>query len=147
MRSLGLDIGERRIGVALSDPLGVNATPLEVLEDIDPADLRAYVEEEVRQGVEVVVVGLPLTCRGEEGGQARSTREYARVIEGIEGIEVVLWDERFSTVEAERRLKEAGRSLRGRRVDAEAAAVILQSYLEYAGGGGKAEEENNKEHG
>lgn len=143
MRSLGLDIGIRRIGVALSDPLGMNATPLEVIENIDPASLRGYVEEKSRQGVGVVVVGLPLTCRGEEGEQARCTREYSRAIEGIEGVEVILWDERFSTVEAERKLKEAGRSIKGRRVDAEAAAIILQSYLEYSSGGNKNEEKNS----
>jgi len=131
MRSLALDIGDRRIGVAISDPLGVSAAPLEVLEDMSPEDLRAYVEDKVHQGVELVVVGLPLTCGGEEGTQARHARGYARRLEEIEGARVVLWDERFSTVEAERRLKEAGRSTRGRKVDAEAAAVILQAYLEY----------------
>ena len=131
MRSLALDIGERRIGVAISDPLGVSAAPLEVLEDMSQEDLRAYVENKVQQGVELVVVGLPLTCGGEEGAQARHARGHARRLEEIEGVRVVLWDERFSTVEAERRLREAGRSTRGRKVDAEAAAVILQAYLEY----------------
>lgn len=142
MRSLGLDVGGRRIGVAISDPLGVSAAPLEVLRDTDPAGLRRYVEEKVRQGVEVVVIGLPLTCRGEEGEQARSTREYTRCIEDIEGARVVFWDERFSTVEAERKLREAGRTIRGRKVDAEAAAVILQAYLEYSGGGSERKERN-----
>jgi len=141
MRSLALDIGERRIGVAVSDPLGISAAPLEVLEDLSPDDLRDYVEEKVRQGVEVVVVGLPLTCRGKEGAQALHAQEYARRIEGIEGAVVVLWDERFSTVEAERRLREAGRSTRGRKLDAEAAAVILQAYLEYRRRGGEGEEQ------
>jgi putative Holliday junction resolvase len=131
MRSLALDIGERRIGVAVSDPLGISAAPLEVLVDKSPDDLRTYIEEKVRQGVELVVVGLPLTCRGKEGAQARHAQEYARRIEVVEGARVVLWDERFSTVEAEKRLREAGRSIRGRKVDAEAAAVILQAYLEY----------------
>jgi len=130
MRSLGLDIGGRRIGVAISDPLGLNATPLEVLHDMDAAGLRGYVEEKVQQGVGAVVIGLPLTMGGQEGEQARITREFARAILEIEGIRVILWDERLSTVEAEKRLREAGRSLRGRRVDAEAAAVILQAWLE-----------------
>jgi len=132
MRSLGLDIGGRRIGVAVSDPLGISATPLEVLQDIDPHGLRSYVEEKISQGVGVVVVGLPLTLRGHEGEQARKTREFVEAIEDVEGIRVVLWDERLSTVEAKRRLREAGRPLRGRKVDAEAAAVILQAYLEYS---------------
>ncbi len=127
---MGLDIGKRRIGVAISDPLGVNASPLEVLSDMDPRGLRDYVEEKARGGVGVVVVGLPLTPRGLEGEQARCSREYADAIRGIEDIDVVLWDERLSTVLAEKKLREAGRSLKGRRVDAEAAAVILQAYLD-----------------
>ena len=142
MRSLGLDIGERRIGVALSDPMGVSARPLEVLYDLDPDGLRTYVQEKKEKGIGIVVVGLPLTCKGEEGEQARITREYAKVLEGIEGIELVFWDERFSTREAERKLREAGRSLKGKEVDAEAAAVILQSYLEYIGGDVKREKED-----
>ncbi len=133
MRSLGLDIGGRRIGIAISDPLGISAQPREVLHDLDPEGLRRYVEGLLPQGVGVVVVGLPLTPRGEEGSQARETRRYARALKGIKGIEVVLWDERLSTVEAERRLREAG--VRKRIVDAEAAAVILQSYLEHVRAG------------
>lgn len=117
--------------MAISDPLGLSATPLEVLHDMDAAELRGYVEEKVEQGVEAVVIGLPLTMGGREGEQARITREYARAVQGIEGVRVILWDERLSTVEAEKRLREAGRSLRGRRVDAEAAAVILQAFLAY----------------
>src|SRR4030042_1265210 len=108
MRSMGLDIGTRRIGVAISDPLNMSAHPIEVLQDIDFPALRRYVEEKTREGVGRVVVGLPLTSRGEEGQQAAITREYANALEGIGGIEVVLWDERLSTVEAERRLKGAG---------------------------------------
>ena len=132
MRSLGLDIGSRRIGVAISDPLGVSAHPIGILEDVDPPGLRDYVEGKAREGVSVVVVGLPLTPRGEEGRQAAIARGYARPLEDIKGVEVVLWDERLSTVEAEKRLKEAGHSLRGKNVDAQAAAIILQSYLEYS---------------
>jgi putative pre-16S rRNA nuclease len=143
MRKLGLDIGVRRIGVALSDPLGVTATPLEVLENINPADLHSYIVEKTRLGIEEVVVGLPLTSKGEEGEQAHYSREYARAIEGIEGIEVIFWDERYSTLEAERKLKEAGRTLRGREVDAEAAAVILQTYLDYSSGRRVTEEKNS----
>jgi putative Holliday junction resolvase len=143
MRILGLDVGGRRIGVAVSDPLGISAAPLEVLWDTDPDGLRDYVEEKAGQGIGVVVVGLPLTCRGKEGEQARSTREYARCLEGIEGVRVVLWDERFSTVEAERKLKEAGRTIRGRKVDAEAAAVILQAFLDFTAGASERKEQDD----
>lgn len=144
MRSLGLDIGDRHIGVALSDPSGVTAGPLEVLHDLDPEELREYVKDMREKGVEVVVVGLPLNLKGEEGEQARKTRGYADALEKVEGIKVVLWDERLSTREAGRRLREVGRSLRGRKVDAEAAAVILQSYLDYKGGEMEREREDRK---
>ncbi len=130
MRSIGLDIGGRRIGVSISDPLGISASPLEVLHDLDPEGLRGYVEKKAEdEGVKTVVVGLPLTLSGREGEQARLTRRYADELEGIKGVRVVLWDERLSTVEARRRLREAGSSVRGR-ADAEAAAVILQSFLD-----------------
>lgn len=130
MRSMGLDIGRRRIGVSVSDPLGISASPLEVLRDLDPEGLRRYVAEKAAsEGIDTVVVGLPLTLSGREGEQARETRAFSRVLEGLEGIKVVLWDERLSTVEARRRLGEAGRPAKGG-ADAEAAAVILQSYLE-----------------
>ena len=143
MRSLGLDIGASRIGVAISDPLGLNASPLEVLSGLGTEELRSYVEEKRLEGVGRVVIGLPLTLRGKVGKQARDAREYAKAIASIADIEVVLWDERFSTVEAERRLREAGRDPRRKRVDAEAAAVILQSYLEYAGTAAGKEKEND----
>jgi len=130
MRSMGLDIGRRRIGVSISDPLGMSASPLEVLRDLDPEALRRYVEEKAEsEGIDTVVVGLPLTLSGREGEQARETRRYARELAEARGIRVVLWDERLSTVEARRRLSEAGKRSRGG-ADAEAAAVILQAFLE-----------------
>lgn len=131
MRSLCLDIGGRRIGVAVSDTLGISAFPLEVLRDFGPSELRGYVEGKASEGVCVIVVGMPLTPSGREGEQARMTMEFVHAIEDVEGVRVVLWDERLSTVEAKKRLREAGHSLRGRKVDAEAAAIVLQSYLEY----------------
>ena len=131
MRSLGLDIGRRRIGVSISDPLGISASPLEVLRDLDPEGLRRYVQEKAAQGqIGTVVVGLPLTLSGREGEQARVAREYAEALRGLRGVRVVLWDERLSTVEARRRLGEAGKPARGG-ADSEAAAIVLQSYLEH----------------
>lgn len=130
MRSLGLDIGSRRIGVALSDPLGLYAFPLETLPGMSPEELRAYVEERAREGVDTVVVGLPRTLGGREGSEARRALAYAGELRSLPGLKVVVWDERLSTVEAEKRLREAGKGLRGKKVDAAAATVILQSYLD-----------------
>lgn len=141
MRSLGLDIGERRIGVALSDPLGLYAFPLETLHGMNPRDLRRYVEDKVREGVGTVVLGLPRTLKGGEGGEAERARLYAESLRSIEGLHVVVWDERLSTVEAERRLRETGRMRRRRKVDAEAAAIILQSFLDSERKGSKADED------
>ncbi|MDI6872802.1 Holliday junction resolvase RuvX [Candidatus Solincola sp.] len=130
MRSLGLDIGRRRIGVALSDPLGIYAFPLETLPGMPPEELRAYVEKRAGEGVDTVVLGLPRTLRGHEGSEAKRVRAYAKALASLAGLRVVIWDERMSTVEAEKRLREAGRLKRGKKVDAQAAAVILQSYLD-----------------
>ncbi|MBC7246610.1 MAG: Holliday junction resolvase RuvX [Actinobacteria bacterium] len=130
MRSLGLDIGERRVGVAVSDPLGVHAYPLETLHDIDPEALREYVSGKVAEGVREVVIGLPLTMRGREGAQAAVARRYAEALRALPSLEVILWDERLSTVEATRRLREGGKRRRRAGVDAEAASLVLQSYLD-----------------
>lgn len=116
--------------MAISDARGACAFPLETLYDLGPGEVREYVRGKVAEGVGLVVVGLPLTPSGAEGKQAEVTREYARALEGLEGVEVVLWDERLSTVEARKRLREAGRRGSGWKADAEAAAVILQSYLD-----------------
>lgn len=141
MRSLGLDIGRSRIGVALSDPLGMYAFPLETLPGMSPEEMRVYVEEKAREGVDTVVLGYPRTLRGHEGSEARMVRTYAEALASLAGVRVVIWDERLSTVEAEKRLREAGRMTRGRKVDAEAAAVVLQSFLDALRGKGEAEED------
>jgi putative Holliday junction resolvase len=139
MRSLGLDIGRRRIGVALSDPLGIYAFPYQTLPGMSPGELRAYVEQRAGEGVDTVVLGLPRTLRGQEGSEAKRVRVYAEELASLAGVRVVIWDERLSTVEAEKRLRETGRLKRGKRVDAQAAAVILQSYLDACRTGEKAE--------
>lgn len=133
-RLLGLDVGDRRIGVALSDPTGLLATPLEVYtrrgEREDVAHIASLAQEYEVAGV---VVGLPVNMNGTEGPQALKTREMAeRVSE--QGLDIVMWDERLSTVEAERRMTASRRRKRRgllQRSDAEAAAVILESYLDY----------------
>lgn len=133
-RAVGLDIGTRRIGVALCDSGGVLATPYEVVTRSgdrrrDHARIGALVEE---AEAEVVVAGLPLSLDGGEGPAARAIREEVDELVGRLGVPVVLWDERLSTVEAERRLKASGLDGRARRrvVDQVAATVILQSWLD-----------------
>jgi len=133
MRILGVDLGERRIGIAASDLLGVTAQPVGVLEAKSEAEDIARVREraeERRAGK--IVIGLPLNMDGSEGAAARKARRFAAALEREAGLEVELWDERLTTVEAERMLIAANqRRARRRQVrDRVAAALILQSYLD-----------------
>lgn len=131
MRTLGLDVGERRVGVAISDPEGRLAVPLRVLErgQRDPAAIAALAR---REGVERIVVGLPVSLDGALGPQAHEVRAFTQALRAQTDAEVVEYDERLSSVEADRHLQAAG--LRGKaareRRDAVAAAIILQAYLD-----------------
>ncbi len=132
-RVLGLDWGQRRIGVAVSDELGLIASPLGYLERGSPADdadrLGALIEEHEPGRI---VVGLPLHMAGGEGKMAEAAREFGQQLAERWGREVVMWDERLSSVQADRALLEADVSRRRRRVlrDGVAAALFLQSYLD-----------------
>ena len=132
-RILGLDYGTRRIGVAVSDPLGLTAGPLEVLDatvvDFDER-LRNLAEG---LGVELIVVGLPVGLDGREGQAAGDARRFAERVAAATGLPVEMYDERFTTVTAERGLFEAGLDARRRRkiVDQVAAAVMLQAWLDH----------------
>jgi putative Holliday junction resolvase len=148
MRVLALDVGERRIGLAISDPEGRVAVPLETLERRDEdADLRALAELVERESVQAVVVGLPLSLDGSVGPQAERTQEFARRVAEAVSCPLEMWDERLSTVAAERALTPSGPpGRRGRRPragerrrpperrqearDALAATLILQAYLD-----------------
>lgn len=133
MRTLGLDVGERRIGVAISDPEERLAVPLRVLERRDAtADARTIAELARREGVGRIVVGLPVSLSGTLGPQARQTQAFAERLRAATDAEVILYDERLSTAEADRHLRQLGmreREMRSRR-DAVAAAIILQAYLD-----------------
>ncbi len=137
-RVLGLDPGERRIGVALSDTMGMIAQPYMVIDrrrrDL-AATLRSLYEE---QEVGTVVVGLPVSLSGEEGEAARRARAFGATVEEILGCEVVYYDERFTTVQAEDALLEAGmrRAERRERRDKVAAALMLQGFLDARRGRG-----------
>lgn len=138
-RVLGVDLGERRIGLALSDPTATIATPHSVLtRGGDPAaDRRAIVDAAREAGAGTIVVGLPRSLSGRDGPAARAAAaevEALRAIAAPLGLRVDTYDERLTTVIAHRRLDAANVRGRARRqvVDEVAAAVILQSYLDRA---------------
>jgi len=135
MRVLGVDLGSVRIGVALSDGSGTLASPLAVLART--ADLHERLADLVEaHEVVAVVVGLPRSLDGRERDAARTARSEVRQLEARLGVPVHLQDERLSTVAAHAGLAAAGRTARQRRgtVDASAAAVLLQSWLDSPAG-------------
>lgn len=134
MRVVGIDLGTRRIGVAVSDPTGTLASPLEVIERssdqaADHQRLRAVVTE---TGAQLVVVGLPLSLDGRAGPAARAAAEEIDILAGVVGVPVETIDERLSTKTAASALRASGRSARSQRpvIDKAAAAVILQTWLD-----------------
>lgn len=130
---MGLDVGEARIGVALTDPLRLTAQPLLVLErEADEADLRRLRDLVQTHGAEMVVVGMPISMSGAEGPAQRHMQDFVAALADALSVPVVTWDERLSTAEAERRMRAGGESTRAQRgvVDKVAASIILQSYLD-----------------
>jgi len=134
-RILGLDPGGRRIGVALSDPLGIIAQPHSVIDRNQVEPVTAIRNLSVDNDVSLIVVGLPISLSGQEGRAAEAARAFAGEVADAVECEVELMDERFTTVTAERALIEAGVSRADRRSarDKVAAAVMLQSYLDRTG--------------
>jgi len=130
MRILGIDPGERRVGIAVSDPLLITAQGLDTFDTKSGIDLIDHVRDLVgRYEVAEIVVGNPVGLSGEEGEASAKATELARRLRESLSVPVTLWDERLST-------REANRVLRGERagkgaVDKVAAVIILQSYLDY----------------
>lgn len=133
MRMLGLDVGERRIGVAVCDEEERLAFPLTVIERRGAARDFAEIDRLLKQErAGLLVVGLPLSLDGSIGPQARLVQEFVQRLEQQADVPVETWDERLSSAEAERHLlaMDESRERRRQRRDAVAAAIILQSYLD-----------------
>lgn len=129
---LGLDYGERRIGVAVSDGLGMTAQPHSVI-DLDHQDLAAALLPIIAEfEIGRIVVGLPVSLSGSEGAVAQRARAFAAAVGALTGLEVAMYNEQFTSVEAERVLLQAGARRAKRRSvrDKVAAAVMLQGYLD-----------------
>jgi putative Holliday junction resolvase len=132
-RFLCVDYGEKRLGLALSDELGITAQPLAVIEEQDEGRQIAEIEKiAVANEVRAIIVGLPLTLSGEVSGAASRVIAFARNLNKRTGICIHTWDERLSTKQGERLLIEAGMSRQKRKgvVDSIAASIVLQSYLD-----------------
>jgi len=131
---LGLDYGSHRIGAALSDPLGITAQPLPAIRRRgDNRDIEAIGELVREFSVDGVLLGLPLMLDGTEGEQAKRARTFGEKIAGRLGIPVETWDERMTTVQAERHLTASGmrREKRKEVRDSLAAVILLQSFLDF----------------
>ena len=139
MRVMGLDYGSKTVGVAISDPLGITAQGIETIERKEENKLRrtlARIEELVKEyGVEKIVLGLPKNMNNTLGERAEKSLELKGMLERRIGIPVIMWDERLTTVEAERTLIESNvrRENRKKYIDKIAAVFILQGYLNSIG--------------
>ena len=136
MRIIGLDYGSKTVGVAVSDPLGITAQGVETITRKEENKLRktcARIESLIEQyQAERLVLGLPKHMNNDLGDRAEKTLAFAEMLRRRTGLEVVMWDERLTTVEAERTLIESGvrREKRKQYVDKIAAVFILQGYLD-----------------
>jgi putative Holliday junction resolvase len=131
-RILALDLGKRRIGLALSDPLGITAQGLPTLQRVNiRTDLAELDRLAVEHDVQLFLLGLPLHMSGDEGRQSQHAREFGARLAEWTGREVRLWDERLTTVEAQRVLKSSGISIakRAQAVDRLSAQILLDSFL------------------
>ena len=131
---LGLDVGEKRIGVAISDPTGWLASGRTVVKTIGrEKDVLAIAKIVGDEAVTLIVVGMPLSLNGTEGPQAEKVRRFGKELSRATTIEIVFWDERFTTIQAQRYLRDGGMRAKKQRanIDAAAAEILLQNYLDY----------------
>ncbi len=132
-RILALDLGKKRIGLAISDPLGVTAQGLpNIVRTNKRTDLEVLARLAAEREVALFLMGNPLNMSGREGRQSEWVKEFAQALERRTGLPVKLWDERLTTVEASRVLRESGIGLekRAAAVDRLSAVILLQSYLD-----------------
>jgi putative Holliday junction resolvase len=133
-RILAMDLGKRRIGLAVSDPLGITAQGLPTLERTRiREDLDALAKLIVEKEVQLILMGNPLHMSGRESRQAEYTRQFAERLRERTGIAVEYWDERLTSVEAGRVLRESGIGIekRAAAVDKLSAVLLLESYLDF----------------
>ena len=132
MRIMAIDYGDAHIGLAVSDPMGILAGDAWTMEEWDMSRAASRITQEAeKRGVSRFVLGLPKNMDGSEGPRAEKSREFKALLETQSGLEVDLWDERRSSIEAHAILHESGKKEKAHRktVDAVAASLILEGYL------------------
>ncbi|MFZ4775417.1 MAG: Holliday junction resolvase RuvX [Terrimicrobiaceae bacterium] len=131
-RVLGIDPGDARIGIAISDDLGMLAHPLETIQ-VKSGRVVARILEIIREkGIEAIVVGMPRNMDGSFGPAAQKSREFIEALKLETACPIIAWDERWTTVSAQRSLHEAGKKARDQKamIDQVAAQILLQSWLD-----------------
>jgi len=131
LRLIGIDYGEVRIGIALSDPLQIIAQPYQVIRN-DEYKFSRITKIVKEQKVEKIILGLPVNLAGEDTKKTSEIREFAKQLENHVDIPIIFWDERLTSVEANEKLKQMGYSIKDSRkvIDKVAASIILKSYME-----------------
>lgn len=149
MRLMGLDVGDKTVGVAVSDELGISAQPVTVIRRTDSVkkDVWEILRIAEERGVGKIVVGLPLMMDGTVGVQAQKVEEFTEAIRRRTKIPIVMWDERLTTSEVERMLIAADESRAKRKqvIDKLAATVLLQSYMDYQSAAARRKKESDDE--
>ena len=133
MRSLGIDFGDARIGLAISDPIGFFASGLETYKRVNLEKDLEHIKNLIKEkDVKTIVVGLPLNMDGSEGIRVEKTKEFCENLNDLAGVNIVYVDERLTTVQAEKMLieQDVRREDRKKVIDKVAATIILQSYLD-----------------
>lgn len=136
-RIIGLDYGEKRIGIALADPLGITAQPFRTITGTSERDKIKQISSMVQDlNVQKIVIGFPLTLRGSKGKSAKRVEEFAKKLSCKVSAVIVYWDERFTSVQARRVLHQMNKkaSRQKEKVDLIASVILLQSYLDHCKG-------------
>ncbi len=131
-RALGIDLGDARVGIAVSDDLGMLAHPMETIQVKAGRVMQRILEIIKEKGTQTVVVGMPRNMDGSFGPAAQKTREFIEALKQETTARIVPWDERLTTVSAQRSLHEAGKNARAQKamIDQVAAQILLQSWLD-----------------
>ena len=133
-RILGVDYGSQRVGLSLSDALGIIAQPIAALKN-DSSLFINLQQLSIRENVKLIVVGMPFNLKGQHAQKADEVQNFIELLKGTLGIEVVVWDERFTTTIAHQTMRTMGTKKKERqkkdgRIDSMAAAIILQGFLD-----------------